>query len=250
MMPLPAPPRPTCPVVPLPDMTPSLPTASVQLQSGMQWPVLTPFQLPLAADGPASLLAGAVLLGLGDAFLVAWGFALSSCPPETDLSCLPTFPPVLPAWANAPLGASNNAIMIKKPMRSDGGLACMFRVPHRSFPSGLRQVTKCSSHEKIRSREDRDNKIRTVNAPSRNESLAPARWRVQVAKSTAPVADREFNLIGRGGSTRRIYRSRARGGSVHATPERVMLDLKTTYAIKRAVATGQAVRMDKDLILN
>ena len=43
----------------------------------------------------------------------------------------------------------------------------------------------------------------------------------------------------------RIYRSRARGGSVHATPERVMLDLKTTYAIKRAVATGQAVRMDR-----
>ncbi len=35
-----------------------------------------------------------------------------------------------------------------------------------------------------------------------------------------------------------------RGGSVHATPEQAMLNLKTTYAIERAVATGQAVRMD------
>ncbi len=35
-----------------------------------------------------------------------------------------------------------------------------------------------------------------------------------------------------------------RGGSVHATPEQAMLNLKTTYAIERAVATGQAVRLD------
>jgi predicted dehydrogenase len=35
-----------------------------------------------------------------------------------------------------------------------------------------------------------------------------------------------------------------RGGSVHATPEQAMLNLKTTYAIERAVATGEAVRMD------
>ena len=35
-----------------------------------------------------------------------------------------------------------------------------------------------------------------------------------------------------------------RGGDVHATPEQAMLNLKTTYAIERAVATGQAVRMD------
>jgi len=35
-----------------------------------------------------------------------------------------------------------------------------------------------------------------------------------------------------------------RGGNVHATPEQAMLNLKTTYAIERAVATGQAVRMD------
>src|SRR6516164_928440 len=32
--------------------------------------------------------------------------------------------------------------------------------------------------------------------------------------------------------------------SVHATPEQAMLNLKTTYAIERAVATGQAVRLD------
>jgi hypothetical protein len=30
--------------------------------------------------------------------------------------------------------------------------------------------------------------------------------------------------------------------SVHATPEQAMLNLRTTYAIERAVATGQAVR--------
>jgi hypothetical protein len=33
-------------------------------------------------------------------------------------------------------------------------------------------------------------------------------------------------------------------GLGHATPEQAMLNLKTTYAIERAVATGQAVRMD------
>jgi predicted dehydrogenase len=32
--------------------------------------------------------------------------------------------------------------------------------------------------------------------------------------------------------------------SVHATPEQAMLNLRTTYAIERAVATGQAVRLD------
>jgi predicted dehydrogenase len=32
--------------------------------------------------------------------------------------------------------------------------------------------------------------------------------------------------------------------SVHATPEQAILNLKTTYAIERAVATGQAVRLD------
>jgi predicted dehydrogenase len=32
--------------------------------------------------------------------------------------------------------------------------------------------------------------------------------------------------------------------SIHATPEQAMLTLKTTYAIERAVATGQAVRLD------
>ncbi|HEY2530148.1 MAG TPA: Gfo/Idh/MocA family oxidoreductase [Xanthobacteraceae bacterium] len=32
--------------------------------------------------------------------------------------------------------------------------------------------------------------------------------------------------------------------SVHATPEQAMLNLKTTYAIERAVATGQAMRLD------
>ena len=35
-----------------------------------------------------------------------------------------------------------------------------------------------------------------------------------------------------------------RVGNVHATPEQAMLNLKTTYAIERAVATGQAVRLD------
>jgi hypothetical protein len=30
----------------------------------------------------------------------------------------------------------------------------------------------------------------------------------------------------------------------HATPEQAMLNLKTTYAIERAVATGQVVRLD------
>ena len=35
-----------------------------------------------------------------------------------------------------------------------------------------------------------------------------------------------------------------RGGHVHATPEQAMLNLKTTYAIERAVATGQVVRLD------
>jgi hypothetical protein len=35
-----------------------------------------------------------------------------------------------------------------------------------------------------------------------------------------------------------------RGGDVHATPEQAMLNLKATYAIERAVATGQAVRLD------
>jgi hypothetical protein len=35
-----------------------------------------------------------------------------------------------------------------------------------------------------------------------------------------------------------------RGRSVHATPEQAMLNLKTTYAIERAVATGQTVRLD------
>ena len=32
--------------------------------------------------------------------------------------------------------------------------------------------------------------------------------------------------------------------SVHATPEQAILNLRTTYAIERAVATGQAVRLD------
>ena len=40
------------------------------------------------------------------------------------------------------------------------------------------------------------------------------------------------------------FLSTGRGGNVHATPEQAMLNLKTTYAIERAVATGQAVRMD------
>jgi predicted dehydrogenase len=40
------------------------------------------------------------------------------------------------------------------------------------------------------------------------------------------------------------FLSTGRGGNVHATPEQAMLNLKTTYAIERAVATGQTVRMD------
>jgi predicted dehydrogenase len=40
------------------------------------------------------------------------------------------------------------------------------------------------------------------------------------------------------------FLSTGRGGSVHATPEQAMLNLKTTYAIERAVATGQVVRLD------
>jgi predicted dehydrogenase len=40
------------------------------------------------------------------------------------------------------------------------------------------------------------------------------------------------------------FLSTGRGGKVHATPEQAMLNLKTTYAIERAVATGQAVRLD------
>jgi predicted dehydrogenase len=40
------------------------------------------------------------------------------------------------------------------------------------------------------------------------------------------------------------FLSTGRGGNVHATPEQAMLNLKTTYAIERAVATGQAVRLD------
>jgi predicted dehydrogenase len=40
------------------------------------------------------------------------------------------------------------------------------------------------------------------------------------------------------------FLSTGRGGSVHATPEQAMLNLKTTYAIERAVATGEVVRMD------
>jgi predicted dehydrogenase len=40
------------------------------------------------------------------------------------------------------------------------------------------------------------------------------------------------------------FLSTGRGGSVHATPEQAMLNLKTTYAIERAVATGQTVRLD------
>jgi hypothetical protein len=31
---------------------------------------------------------------------------------------------------------------------------------------------------------------------------------------------------------------------VHATPEQAMLNLKATHAIERAVATGQAVRLE------
>ena len=34
--------------------------------------------------------------------------------------------------------------------------------------------------------------------------------------------------------------------SIHATPEQAMLNLKTTYAIERAVATGQVVRLEYD----
>ena len=96
-VPLAAPPRDTWPLILLPDMAPSLVISSVQLQSGMQEPVLTPFHAPLAAEGPVAARAGALLLGLGAAFLAARGLALCSCPPEMDFSCLPRFPPVLPA---------------------------------------------------------------------------------------------------------------------------------------------------------
>jgi hypothetical protein len=34
--------------------------------------------------------------------------------------------------------------------------------------------------------------------------------------------------------------------SIHATPEQAMLNLKTTYAIERAVSTGQVIRLDHD----
>lgn len=35
-----------------------------------------------------------------------------------------------------------------------------------------------------------------------------------------------------------------RGGHIHTTAEQAMLNLRTTYAIERAVATGEAVRLD------
>jgi predicted dehydrogenase len=35
-----------------------------------------------------------------------------------------------------------------------------------------------------------------------------------------------------------------RGGDIHATPAQAMLNLRTTYAIERAVETGQVVRLD------
>ena len=38
--------------------------------------------------------------------------------------------------------------------------------------------------------------------------------------------------------------SRLAAPTVHATPEQAMLNLKPTYAIERAVATGQAVRLE------
>jgi predicted dehydrogenase len=41
------------------------------------------------------------------------------------------------------------------------------------------------------------------------------------------------------------FLSTGRGGQIHATAEEAMLNLKTTYAIERAVATGQAVRLDQ-----
>jgi predicted dehydrogenase len=40
------------------------------------------------------------------------------------------------------------------------------------------------------------------------------------------------------------FLSTGRGGHIHTTAEQAMLNLKTTYAIERAVATGQAVRLD------
>ena len=40
------------------------------------------------------------------------------------------------------------------------------------------------------------------------------------------------------------FLSTGRGGGVHATPEQAMINLKTTYAIERAVETGQVVRLD------
>jgi hypothetical protein len=35
-------------------------------------------------------------------------------------------------------------------------------------------------------------------------------------------------------------------GHGRGTPEQAMLNLKTTYAIERAVATGQVVRLDQE----
>ena len=40
------------------------------------------------------------------------------------------------------------------------------------------------------------------------------------------------------------FLSTGRGGGVHATPEQAMINLKTTYAIERAVESGQVVRLD------
>src|SRR5215831_20085037 len=111
-MPLPAPPRATCPVALLPVRVPSLLIWSVHVQSGMQRPVLTPFHSP-AAVAPGSARTGALLLGLRDAFWPRRGLAFSSCTPETDLSCLPTLPPVLPAWANAASGSNSTTIAMK-----------------------------------------------------------------------------------------------------------------------------------------
>ena len=90
MMPLPPPPRPTCPVAPLPDMDPSPVIWSVQLQLGMQPPVLTPFHVPLAAKGPDAL--DTPPLG----FLAGRALVLSSCPEEMDLLGWPIVPPSLP----------------------------------------------------------------------------------------------------------------------------------------------------------
>jgi len=65
---------------------------SVQLQLGMQPPVLTPFHVPLAVNEPDAL--DAPPLGLG--FLAGPALALSSCPEEMDLLGSPIVPPVLP----------------------------------------------------------------------------------------------------------------------------------------------------------